>query len=64
MRYIRYIAIIFFIILYNSFCLGKIEVRNKEINLGNIVQGRSINYIFKVKNKGDYPVNIIKVTPD
>lgn len=66
MRYIKYILTIltYFLVLYGSFSFAKVNISDREVDVGKIIQGNPINYIFVIKNMGDKPVNIMSIVPD
>ena len=43
--------------------LANIWIKNKEVDLGKIIQGKTISYAFQIKNNGSKPVTIKKVSP-
>ena len=62
-RLVLRLVLIFLFVLSNHVCLANIWVKNKDVDLGKIIQGRPINYTFVIRNDGSKPVKIIKVSP-
>ena len=59
---IRLLLILVFV-SFNHLCLAGIWIKSKEVDLGKIVQGKPITYVFVIKNNGTKPVTIKKVSP-
>ncbi len=51
-------------ILWGTLCIASIIIEPKNINLGNVLAGKPIDYTFIVKNSGNKVVNIKNITPD
>ena len=50
-------------VLCSHLCFASIWIKSKEVDLGKILQGKPIDYIFVIKNNGTKPVKIKKVSP-
>jgi hypothetical protein len=43
---------------------ASIHIKSKEIELGQLIQGKPIDCVFYLENTGDKPVHLKKVVPD
>ncbi|RLB08990.1 MAG: hypothetical protein DRG39_08135 [Deltaproteobacteria bacterium] len=57
------LLILFFLLCVHT-CWAKIDISPKKADLGKIIQGKPINYIFLLQNHGNKRLNIKKITPD
>jgi len=61
---INLVILLFFLMLCSHVSLAEIDIKSREVDLGRIIQGTPISYIFLLKNPESKPLHIRKIAPD
>lgn len=59
-----FIFIIISILLWAGISWTDDGIKSKEVDLGEIIQGKPLDYTFHLKNPGSKALRIKKITPD